>query len=381
MTDQGTGESDPGGQALDGLGASGSRLRLLYVGNPTSVHVRRWAGFFAARGHEVHVAGLWDRQEADQSLPYAVHRLGRPITAVLPLIRLSRSLRPDLLHAHYLTHYGWIAWASRIHPFALTLWGSDVLVETRVSRLRRAWARKTLAGADLVTADSPDVVAAAIKLGANPARIHEIQFGVDTARFHPDAAPDELAGRLGIAGRRVIFAPRAITPLYRPLTLIQAVSEMNDAVLVGTLAGADRPHLDEVRRLAHLLGMDARLILVPNIPHEEIDAYYRLADVVVSIPSSDGTPVSILEALASGVPVVATDLPSVRPWLEAVRPDFLVPVDDPAATLRAIRSALDLTPVERAEIVARERRIALDRADQTMHMLAVETAYRELVGR
>lgn len=381
MTDHEVGGLRGSGQTSDADAVTAPRLRLLYVGNPASVHVRRWAGFFAARGHEVHVAGLWGPQDADRSSPYTVHRLGRPVTAVVALNRLARTLQPDLIHAHYLTHYGWIAWASGIRPFALTLWGSDVLVEARASRLRQAWARMTLAGASLITADSAEVIASAISLGANPARVREFQFGVETARFHPGPASSELSERLGVAGRRVVFAPRAITPLYRMLTLIEAVAEMEDVVVVGTLAGADPAHVEEVRRMAQRRNIDDRLILVPGIPHQDIDSFYRLADVVVSIPSSDGTPVSVLEALATGVPIVATDLPSVRRWLEDVRPDALVPVDDSVATSRAIRSALDLTPAARVDLASRERRLALDQADQAMHMRAVETAYRALVGR
>lgn len=381
MTDHDSSNQLGGGPASDAGDDFGSRLRLLYVANPASIHVQRWARFFASRGHEVHVAGLWNRQESDRSPPYAVHRLGRPFKAALALRRLARSLQPDLIHAHYLTHYGWIAWASGVRPLALTLWGSDVLIDARASWIRRVWARMALAGAALVTADSQEVIACAIRLGARPARVREIQFGVDTARFHPGMAPRELTERFGIAGRRVVFAPRSITPLYRMLTLLEAVSDMDDVVLVGTLAGADHAHVEEVRRAARLRHMEGRLVLVPSIPHEDMDSFYRLADVVASIPSSDGMPVSILEAFASGIPVVATDVPSVRPWLEDLRPDFLVPVDDPVATSRAIRSALDLTAPARADLASRERQMALEHGDETVHMLMVEAAYRQLVDR
>lgn len=369
------GESSP-----TATGAIGPKLRLLFVANPGSIHVQRWARFLALRGHEVHVAGLWEPRDADRSQPYAVHRLGRPITAVLALNRLARSLKPDVVHAHYLTHYGWIAWGSAFRPFAVTLWGSDVLIDAQSSLLRRVWARVTLGSAALVTADSPEVIETAIRLGAKPARIREIQFGVDTDRFHPGDAPAELTERLGIAGRRVVFAPRALTPLYRMLTIVAAVSTMPDVVLVGSLAGADPGYVEDIREAARLARMDERLLLVPNIPHEDIDSFYRMADVVVSIPSSDGTPVSLLEALSSGVPVVATDLPSVRPWLEQVGPDFLVPIDDLDATTRAVASALALSDGQRADLALKERQIALERAGEATHMLAVEAAYRQLVA-
>ena len=82
---------------------------------------------------------------------------------------------------------------------------------------------------------------------------------------------------------------------------------------------------------------------------------YRLADVVVSIPASDGGPVTVAEALAVGRPVVATDLPSVREWLAELDPEALVPVDDVAATAAAVETVLSRGPDERHERAARGR--------------------------
>ena len=109
--------------------------------------------------------------------------------------------------------------------------------------------------------------------------------------------------------------------------------------------------------------------------------YHRLADVLVSIPISDSTPVTVLEAMACEKPIVAGDLPSVREWLYGLDPAALVPVDDPAATAAALRRALDQSPEQRAETGRRARRIVLDRADQATSLTRVESLYRELAAR
>jgi glycosyltransferase involved in cell wall biosynthesis len=360
---------------------SDARLRLLFVGNVDSVHLQRWAGYFAERGHDVHIAALRHEVPSDSNGPFAVHRLGPPRIAFLELHRLAQRLGSQIVHAHYLTHYGWVTRAALFNPYAVTLWGSDVLLDVPASRLRRLWARVVLRGAACVTADSAEIVNIAIALGAPASRTHEIQFGVDTDRFSPGPRPTTLLTELGLLDRRIIFSPRSITPLYRTLLVVEALRDMpEDVVLVSSLAGADPAYVDLVTKAAASWGIGERIRLLPPIAHSDIDSYYRAADTVVSVPASDGTPVAVLEALAIGKPVVATDLPSVRPWLEPLGTRLMIPVDDAAATGAALREALEMTAQERTRFAAESRAIVVDRADYRRNMERMETIYRQLAS-
>ena len=237
------------------MSSSGRPLRLLFVGNPESIHLCRWVRFFVERGHEAHVAGLGSSRPDDDNAPFPIHRLGHPAAAVVGLRRLARRLSADLVHAHYLTHYGWLARLVGQTPFAVTLWGSDILLDLRGSPVRRAWARLVLRAAACVTADSPQIVDLAVGLGARPARIHEIQFGIDIKRFAPGPRPDELLEALGLVDRRIVFAPRAIRPLYRTDLLVRALRSLpDDVVLLGTLAGADPGFVGQVMSEAAITG-------------------------------------------------------------------------------------------------------------------------------
>ena len=102
-------------------------------------------------------------------------------------------------------------------------------------------------------------------------------------------------------------------------------------------------------------GLEARVRLVPAIPYPEMPDYYRLADVVVSVPESDAGPVTLVEALAVGRPVVSSNLPPVREWLADLDPECLVPVGDAAATAAALQTVLARNPERRAELAATGR--------------------------
>ena len=183
--------------------ASGDRpLTLAFLGDPNSLHTRRWLAFFLDRGHVVHLILASDRPltaSLDERL--VVHHVPPPSRSpmrFLGAVRTRRRLRTilseakvELLHAHYLTGYGWLARIATYHPYAITVWGSDVYVTPKVSLIARLWALVALRGADLVTADSLDLRRATIALGARPSRTRLIQFGVDTSQFRRMRTPKQ----------------------------------------------------------------------------------------------------------------------------------------------------------------------------------------------
>ena len=87
-------------------------------------------------------------------------------------------------------------------------------------------------------------------------------------------------------------------------------------------------------------------------------------------PETDGTPVTILESLACGIPVVASDVPSVREWLDEFSPELLVPIADQDATTAAIRHVLDLPEADAAALRSAGRALVIERGDHATHMLA-----------
>jgi glycosyltransferase involved in cell wall biosynthesis len=297
------------------------------------------------------------------------------------LRRVVARLRPDVVHAHFLTEYGWHAWMSGFHPYAITVWGSDVTISLRRSRRTALYGRIALRSADLVTGDSAALVEGVIAAGARRDRTRLIQFGVDTRRFSPGPDPAALRERLGLKGRRVLLSPRAITHLYRHGVAVEALAELPaDVVLLMARYLVDETEMAALLARAAELSVTERVRFVDGIDHAEMPDFYRLADVMVSIPMSDATPVTLLEALSCGRPVVATDLSSVREWMGELDAESLVAVDDAAATARAIERLLGMAPGERSELGRRGRAIIEERASQDVHMTAVEGIYRSLAG-
>jgi glycosyltransferase involved in cell wall biosynthesis len=371
-----------------------SPLRLAYLAQPNEQLARDWMAFFADRGHDVSVLvraateirpGLHPAiaiHRLPQHGGLAFGRLGAP-GARRAIQSVLRAIRPDVLHVHDLmTGFGWTARLSGFHPYVITAWGSDLYIDIGRTWATRTLGRLSLAGADLVTAESRDLQRRAIAAGARPSAVHQIQFGVDTERFTPRAPDADLRARLGIGDRRVIFAPRQIAPLYRQIDIVRAAARLGDDVVVIMSSREAVPdHLAELQAETARLGIEERLRIVPAISHADMVGFYRLADVVVSVPDSDSISVCILEAMACGVPVVGSDLPSTREWLTGGAPDAVAPRGDVDALAAAIAGALALAPAERQRWASGARMTIVARADWRTNMLEMESLYRSIARR
>jgi glycosyltransferase involved in cell wall biosynthesis len=206
-----------------------------------------------------------------------------------------------------------------------------------------------------------------------------VQFGVDPQRFHPGAPSASLRADLGLLGRRIVLSPRGLRPMYRHEVVVEALARLPDDVLL--LLVKWQPDAEYLARLESLIrerGLESRVRWLPPLGHDEMADHYRVADVVVSVPVTDAFPVTALEAMACGIPVVLGDLPSAHEGLDAVDPSAIVPGDDPSAVARAILARLELAPAARADLGARLREAAVERGDVQRNLLAMEDRYRGL---
>jgi glycosyltransferase involved in cell wall biosynthesis len=364
-------------------------MRLCFISNPNSTHTRRWVGWFAKRGHtvcllaDVPLQDSWPEAPViDLSQKFYAPIVRFPIWAVW-LRRFLHQWRPDILHAHRVNSAGWLAAASGFHPMVVTPWGSDLNLLPQRSRLARWLTHFVLVRADLVTADALDLLQTARHYGANPACLHLVQWGVDLEHFHPGKADLNLRAELGISEGAVILSPRAVDPVYNLDIIIQAMQAVREALpgamLVLREYNTDRDYKRKLDELISRLGLGEVVRWLGRVePYERLADVYRLADVVVSVPTSDSTPVSILEALACGSAVITTDLPALREWLTPGENGLMVPVRDPEALAAAICQLMT-----NPSLAKRFRKIGPtiveERANHQMEMEKMEALYQGLL--
>ena len=319
-------------------------MRICYVAGIGSIHTQRWVKYFANQGHEVHVITMGSSEVHDIK-NVTFHELGRIRLEIrfisygvnllfyaIQIRKLMREIKPEIIHAHYIMSWGFLGMLSGFHPFILTSWGSDVLIDPKRYPLLRFLFKRTLAKADLITCSGEHMIPRMVELGASENKINIIYFGVDTQTFSPTHRSDVKKGELGISGSPTIISLRNLKPIYDVESLIKAVPLVLAKVPEAKfLIAGDGEQRDYLKGLAQSLGVSDSIRFVGWISNNELPKYLASADIYVSTSLSDGLAVSTTEAMACGLPVIITDFGDNKRWVEDGVNGFLVPLHDPEA--------------------------------------------------
>lgn len=228
------------------------------------------------------------------------------------------------------------AWALRRvgRPYVLTLHGGNL---PELARRRPERVRRLLDGAAAVTAPSPFLRRElSARIGWSEDRILHLPNPLDLSRypFEPRTTPRP----------RLVWL-RAFHPTYDPVLAVRVVARLAPHVpevgltLVGpdTGDGALQATREEIRRL----GIETRVEIVGPVAKSEVPRALAAGDVFLNTSRIDNTPVTVLEALASGLPVVSTNVGGLPDLLADGQDALLVPPDDPDAMAAAVRRLLE----------------------------------------
>ena len=331
-------------------------LRLLGVADGRSINVARWARRLVERGHEVFLVS--DRIPPGRRRPTAcpVHdvRIAREADA-LPVVRrarigpaigaLARQLDVDLVHAHYLLPYGYWAARARRHPLVVSPWSRDVFVDANERRQGRKRAVEAIAASDYLVVNSEANRLASIDLGADPARIREIIWYSELDRFAPDRADPELRARLGWPDDAlVVLSLRNYRPYTNLDVVLRAFARGRASEPRARLAPRrpGRPDATASSRRSSTSSGSGRSSPSNGSSGRTCRGSRPQRDVAVTIAGSDSTPASLLEVMASRVPVVAGRTWSIDEWIGPDEGGALVECRDEDAVAAALRQLLPI---------------------------------------
>jgi glycosyltransferase involved in cell wall biosynthesis len=238
---------------------------------------------------------------------------------------------PDLVHAHALHQ------AARLRR-------GNIPVVIHLPGAPNPRYRDDLREADVLVADGwaaenlPDVLGRPIE---------KVSKGVDTDRFRPDGAT--LRRSLRLDAKRVVLTVARLVPIKNIALLIDAF-----AILRQTLGDAhllivgDGPEANALRHRAGALGIADAVTFAGSVPFEQTPTFYRSADVFALSSTFDNSPNVVLEAMASGLPVVTTAVGGVGDFVANRVGGLIVPPDDPEAFASALAGYLNAPNAARA---------------------------------
>lgn len=358
-------------------------MKICYLSDANSTHTKKWCAFFKNLGYEIEVISL-----NNGDIPgVKVHSLqlnidnsnDRVLSKVNYMLygrrvrKLINQIKPDILHAHYATSYGYLGRISGFHPYVLSVWGSDVYDFPNHNIICKKFVEGNLKRADLVLSTSK-VMAEETRKYTNK-EIEITPFGVDTNIFKP------IEGVAKDKESLVIGTVKTLEKKYGISYLIEAfgaVAKKHPNVYL-EIAGTGSQK-EELLELCKELGIEDRVKFLGFINQEQVIEAFNRFDIAVfpSTLDSESFGVAAVEAQACGCPTIVSNVGGLPEATDPGMSSIVVPKENVKALEEAIERLVDNDELRRS-MGRHGRQFVIDNYNVHDNFKRVDELYKALL--
>ncbi|MFC1901633.1 glycosyltransferase family 4 protein [Chloroflexota bacterium] len=373
-------------------------MRICYLGDSNCLHDFRFIKKLVDKGYDTHVVTFTSEPMRIEGARYfqfpqleEPSKHSRPVGGLISLgntwryrsflRKLLKEIKPDVLHAGWIPSHGQVAAISGFHPFLLMPWGSDILILPNSLRSNKIITRYVIKKADMITCDAEYVKREIVRLSGYPEdKIIVFPWGIDLSKFNTEVDGSEIRARLGWQSNNVLIMTRIFEPNYGIQYFLQAMPKIvSQHPEVRTILCGDGSLRRELESFVEDKGLKNYVYFAGFIENDDLPPYLASADIYVSSSLTDGTSLSLLEAMACGLPVVVSDVPAILEWIRDDENGFTVPRRDATSLEKNIVRLLEREDL-RKKFGQRNWRITQERAHWDKNFERLEWIYRELAG-
>lgn len=299
--------------------------------------------------------------------------------------RLVQAIQPDVVHALRIPFEGILALATpQDLPLAVSIWGNDLTLHAPATPQMSRWTRAVLQRADGLHADAARDLRLARAWGfaqERPSLLIPTSGGIDLQRMLEglQPLPGELEARIP-PHQRMVINPRGVRAYTCTAAFFQSIplvlQQHPGTVFVCPAMQGEREAENWKRRL----NLDERVVLLPPLPQAQLWGVFARSAVSVSVTTHDGTPNTLLEAMACGSFPVAGDLESLREWITPGVNGLLVDGYKADSIAAAVAQALSSPPLLR-QAAEFNRRLIAERAEVRQMRLRLKEFYERVMQR
>jgi glycosyltransferase involved in cell wall biosynthesis len=365
----------------------GSAVKVLYFSRGYTPHDYRFLSRLAETNYAVYFMHMEEAPSSRESRP-----IPQGITKIAwdgggksfrwcniwkntrDLERVLKDLQPNLVHAGPVQETALLTALTGYRPLITMSWGSDLLLDGKKG-FSRWLARYTLERSTVFICDSDVVSDVAQEMGVSKERIIQFPWGVDLDHFSPGEGSD-VREALGWEGAKILLCTRNWEPIYGVDIVCRAFVELaGKDENVNLLLLGDGSLRSQIERLFRSSGLEDRVHLAGFVNFNALPEYYRTADLYISASHVDGSSISLLEAMACGIPAIVSDIPGNRQWVTPGENGWWFPDGSSKFLTETILEAIqDLKRLKRHGEKARQ--IAEERADWDRNSRNLLDAYQ-----
>jgi glycosyltransferase involved in cell wall biosynthesis len=319
-------------------------MRILYFSKNYTPHDHLFLASLSKTKHEIYYLKLEANQRPleDRPVPENVQQIlwkggqSKFRWRDLPRLtfdfrRLTKEIKPDLTHAGPIQTCAFIAALSGFRPILTMCWGYDLAQDADKNAWMRCITSYVLRHSAFFTSDAQFTRDKAVAFGMDPEKTVIFPWGVDIEHFvlKKEGRGKKKSSRenrqSSIANRKstivnpksiTLFCNRAWESIYGVDVLAKAFvkvaasdTNVNLILLGGGSQGA------RIRQILMNGGVLDRVHFGGQVPYDDLPRWYQMADIYISPSHVDGSSVSLMEAIASGLPCLASDIPGNKEWI------------------------------------------------------------------
>lgn len=361
-------------------------IKLCIIGDGSSIHVQNRTQVFANRkNYDVTLVTTTPVQ-----LPSVQTVLVKPIRipltssflSLLQHVYLLRRIKADIFHIHFARQPGsWAMPIANVHPYIVSTMGGDVLFEERqISKYQQYLTQQVLAEADVITVKSNYIRDHLANIFPNK-KMMRVVWGISPERFFP-VDTRHLRHELGLGESDIVLlSPKILRPFYNIHLIIEALPillrQYPKLKLLITEYNADRNYRDQLEKQIKELGVESAVQFIGYIPNDKIAAFYSLSHIVIALPSSDGFPQTVLEAMACETPNLLGNLPNYHEFLTHEYNAFFVNLQ-PKSIADGVSRLIDDADLY-SKIIRNGKALVADIGNIEREADRIETVYQQLL--
>ncbi len=299
-------------------------MKIIYFSRSYSTHDHRFLSAIAERGgHETYYLQLERslRQVEDRPVPSQVEQIrwagsqrefrwrDMPRLA-LDLNHVINKIKPDLIHAGPIQTCAFLVALSGYRPLLSMSWGYDLMEDAHKSKWMEWVTRYTLKHSTYFASDSNVTRDKAVKYGMDSDRAVVFPWGVDLQHFRPQQSTNHRREHI------TLFCNRTWEPMYGLDVLARAfvkVVQQNENIGLILLGSGSQGNI--IRGILQSGGVLDHVTFGGKVSQQDLPDWYRDADIYISPSHVDGSSVSLMEALACGLPCLVSDIPGNKEWV------------------------------------------------------------------
>lgn len=302
--------------------------RIIFFSRDYTSHDHRFLAALAQTDHHIYYLRLEKRghHQETRALPSGVHSISwvggnKPISywdfpfLYRDLKRVIHEYQPDLVQAGPLQSCAFLLALSGYHPLISTSWGYDLLVDARRNFISKWITRYVLKQSDIMIGDCETIRKTAIEFGMPNKRIVTFPWGIQLEHFSPTLLHHNKL--IKNPNKLTLISTRNWEPIYGVEDIAHAFTHVAqhipDLHLIMLGNGSQSKLL---YRIFDEGNVSERVSFPGHVTQADLPYYYHQADIYLSASHSDGTSISLLEAMACGLPVIVSDIAGNREWIE-----------------------------------------------------------------